>query len=92
METTGGYRAQSEDTAVDIDRRLFDAYRVMPPWEKALRVERDSLALEQLARAGILRRHPAATEDEVRLRVAALRLDRDTMVRVFGWDPMLRGY
>ena len=92
MNATSGYRAQSEDTAVEIDRRLFDAYRKMPPWQKALRVERDALALEQLARAGILRRHPAATEDEVRLRVAALRLDRDTMVRVFGWDPVLRGY
>lgn len=86
-----GYRAQSEDTSPEVDRLLFDAYRAMSSWEKARRVDEDALALEQLARLGIQQRHPDAEEQEIRLRLAALRLDRETMIRAFGWDPNLRG-
>lgn len=64
----------------------------MPPWEKANRVGEMVQALDTLALAGIADRHPQATEHERRLRLAALRLNRDTMVRAFGWDPALRGY
>ena len=87
-----GYRPQSEDTSIDIDRLLFEAYRAMPSWDKARRLDEDTLALEQLARLGIQQRHPDAGEGEIRLRLAALRLDRDTMIHAFGWDPHLRGY
>jgi len=31
-------------------------------------------------------------EREVRLRLASLRLDREVMVTVFGWDPHEEGY
>jgi len=31
--------------------------------------------------------HPEADEREIFLRVAAHRLDRDTMLRVYGWYP-----
>ena len=86
------YRPQSDDTSPDVDRRLFEAYRTMPSWEKARRLDADAAALDHLARAGIQQRHPNATEQEIRLRVAALRLDRETMIHVFGWDPLVRGY
>ena len=46
-----------------------------------------TLATEELARAGILDRHPNATGREIELR-----LDRDMMIRVFGWDPEKQGY
>jgi hypothetical protein len=49
-------------------------------------------ALETLALAGIADRHPQADERERRLRLAALRLERDTMVNAFGWDPAVNGY
>lgn len=49
-------------------------------------------AIDALALAGIIARHPQASERERRLRRAALRLDRDTMVRAFGWDPAIHGY
>ncbi len=39
------------------------------------------------ARSGIRRAHPDAPEDEERARLAALHLDRDTVMRVYGWDP-----
>jgi len=33
--------------------------------------------------------YPEASEREIFLRVAARRLDRETMVRAYGWDPEL---
>ena len=39
----------------------------------------------------IRQRHPEATEEEVRLRLASLWFDRETMIRVFHWDPEERG-
>lgn len=47
---------------------------------------------EQLSRAGVRARYPSADEDEVRLRVLALRLGRELMVEVYGWDPAARGW
>jgi len=32
--------------------------------------------------------YPEADEREIFLRVAARRLDRDTMIKVYGWDPL----
>jgi len=86
------YRTQSVDTAFEVERLLVEAYRHMPPWEKARRVTDLVQTLDMLALAGIAERHPQATERERRLRLAALRLDRDTMVRAFGWDPAVEGY
>jgi len=40
-----------------------------------------------LAEAGVRARHPEASEHEVFLRAAALRLPRDLMIRAYGWDP-----
>ena len=46
-----------------------------------------SQLLFELARAEIRRLHPDAGEHEVFFRAAARRLDRDTMLRVYGFDP-----
>lgn len=60
--------------------------------EKLAIVSQLTAAAEELARAGIRERYPDAREREIELRLAALRLDRETMIRVFDWDPALRGY
>jgi uncharacterized protein YaeQ len=49
-------------------------------------------AAQQLARAGVLARHPEANDEEVRIRLLALRLDREAMLKFFGWDPEREGY
>ncbi|HLG19393.1 MAG TPA: hypothetical protein VI895_06200 [Bdellovibrionota bacterium] len=87
-----GYRPQSEDTSVEIDRKMFELYREMPPWKKLERMGELNAAVRHLANIGILERHPEATEREMFLREAALRLNRATMVEVFGWDPAVKGY
>ena len=42
-----------------------------------------------LSAFGVRRRHPGASEREIFLRRAALHLDRETMLRVYGWRPDL---
>jgi len=87
-----GYKTQSRDTSPKVERFLIEAYRKMTPIEKINRVMQMSQACSDLARAGILSRYPNANEQEVRLRLAALRLDRKTMINAFGWDPKKEGY
>jgi len=63
----------------------------MSPAEKLQRVAELNAAVLELAAAGIRRRHGAVADRELRLRLAALWLDRETMVRAFGWDPREHG-
>jgi hypothetical protein len=85
-------RTQSRDTSTEIERRQIETWRTMSAAQKLAMVSQLTLAAEELARAGIRERHPSATEREIELRLGALRLDRDTMIRVFGWDPEKQGY
>ena len=41
----------------------------------------------RMAESGVRARYPEASEREVFLRSAALRLPRDLMIRAYGWDP-----
>lgn len=85
-------RTQSLDTAPGIERRQIAAWRAMTPEQKLAIVSQLVLATEELAVAGIRERHPTATDREIELRLGALRLDRETMIRAFGWDPHEHGY
>jgi hypothetical protein len=87
-----GPTTQSRDTDPSIEARQIAAWRVMTPAEKLRIVAELVRASEELALAGIRLRHPDAGAREIELRLAALRLDRDTMVRWFGWDPEREGY
>ena len=80
-----------DDTHPTIQRMLLDGYRRMTPAEKLRRVEElNELAL-QLAAARVKRERPGIDDRELRLRLASLWLDRDSMIRAFGWDPDLHG-
>ncbi len=83
---------QSPDTSPEIEQRQIEAWRRMPPWEKLRIVAELMRATEELAVAGIRERHPDATPREIQLRRGALRIDRETMIRAFGWDPETEGY
>lgn len=85
-------RPQSRDTAAAIELRQIAAWRAMSARQKLAVVSQLSLAVQELAAAGIRMRHPGASGRELELRLGALRLDRDTMMRVFGWDPESEGY
>lgn len=80
------------DTAPEVERLLIEAYRAMSPAEKLARVAALNGALVALATARIRGQYgPELSDRELRLRLAALWLDAETMRRVFGWDPAVQG-
>lgn len=86
-------RTGVEDTPADIEARVIEGYRAMTPAQKMDRVVALNRAVEQLARARIEMTYgPDLSEREVRLRLASLRLPRETMIEVFDWDPVEKGY
>ena len=47
--------------------------------------------VNELARAELRARYPLATPREIELRLRSRSLDREVMIRAFGWDPDLHG-
>jgi hypothetical protein len=82
----------SRDTHPEAERRLVDGFRRMSGAERLARVSALRDATLGLARVRIREKYGDLPEREVRLRLASLWLDRDTMRRAFGWDPRERGY
>lgn len=81
------------DTPPEIEEILLAGYRRMTPAQKLERVMDLNRAAQEMALARIRATYgPGLSEREERLRLAALWLDRETMVRVFGWDPEIQGY
>jgi hypothetical protein len=79
--------ARPDDTHPAIEEMLVLGYRRMSPADKLRRVEAMNEAVLQLAATRIRAEHPGIEERELRLRLASLWLDPETMVRAFGWDP-----
>jgi hypothetical protein len=80
------------DTSPQIQKILIHGYRQMSAAQKLARVQELTQTVQQLALARIRQQYGAISEREQRLRLAALWLDRDTMRRVFHWDPQEKGY
>lgn len=80
------------DTPPHIQKILIAGYRNMSPQQKLQRVSQLTLAVQQLALARIRKRYDGCPEREQQLRLASLRLDRNTMIKVFQWDPQKEGY
>jgi hypothetical protein len=78
-----------EDTDPKALAFFIDLYRKMTPGERVARVFEMTAFQEGLQRSSVRSMYPDAGEREVFLRVAARRLDRETMLRVYGWDPQL---
>ncbi|HEX9727937.1 MAG TPA: hypothetical protein VGA37_05495 [Gemmatimonadales bacterium] len=57
----------------------------MPPAERMRRTRELTIAASLAALAGLRRRHPAATDGELLLRLAVLRLGAEVVERVYGW-------
>jgi len=84
--------AAPNDTSRDTEREYLKLLRETPPWRKVAMVDSLIGTCQELAVVGIRLRHPNATEKEIQMRVASLRLDQDLMIRVFNWDPAREGY
>lgn len=80
------------DTPPHIQKMLIAGYRRMTPQQKMQQVSELTKAVQQFALARIRKQYGDISEQEQRLRLAALWLDRKTMIRVFNWDPRKEGY
>ena len=82
----GGWYEDTDPKALAVFLQL---HREMTPGERVARIFEMTAFQENLQRASVKDMYPEANERELFLRVAARRLDRDTMIRVYGWDPEL---
>jgi hypothetical protein len=86
-------RTQSPDTPAEVEQRLVEEYRRMSPGQRLMMAMEMNRAVQQMAAARIYAQYgPDLPERELRLRLAALWIDRDTMMQAFGWDPRVKGY
>jgi hypothetical protein len=80
------------DTDPEAERILIQLARDTPAWKKCEQIVEAIKTSRELAMAGLRARYPDAGPNELRLRLAALVLDRDIVMRVYGWDPEVEGY
>ena len=83
---------QAQDTSSHIQNILIEGYRRMSPQQKLKRVREMTQAVQQLALARIEKQYEECSDYEKQLRLASLWLDRETMIRVFHWNPRVKGY
>lgn len=82
----------TSDTAPGVEQLIIEGYRRMSPAEKLGRVVALNRGLDQLVTARLRARYGAQLSDqELRLRLASLRVDPKLMADVFGWDPAVHG-
>ena len=80
------------DTSPEAERILIEGYRRMTPTQKLQRVESLNRALVLLQKARIRADYGDISDVEMRMRLGALRLGRETMIKVFAWDPDEKGW
>lgn len=85
-------QAQDDDTPPQIQKILIEGYRRMSPQQNLKQVSEMTRAVQQLTLARIRKQYRPCSEREQQLRLAALWLDRETMIKVFNWDPQVEGY
>ena len=77
--------SRSLDTSPAADRMQFERLRAMSPEERGAILTALTLTVQELALAGLRQRYPAASEEELWLRLAVRRLGADVVQRVTGW-------
>ncbi len=70
---------------------FLERQRNMTPLEKVEAVFELNEMLWQMAEANVRKLYPEAGEREVFLRTAARHLDREIMIKAYGWDPAAAG-
>lgn len=75
---------QLDDTSTDVRKVQQALYASMTPAEKLMRMSQLTLAVNELALAGLTARYPDESRQELLLRLARLRLGDDLVDRVYG--------
>ncbi len=77
-------RTQSPDTTPEAEAIVVGLYRSAPPWRKMAIVEDITKSVRLLAIAGLAHRHPGASTDELRRRLAGLILGEELAEKAYG--------
>jgi hypothetical protein len=85
MARTVPLAASGTDTSAEALAVQMDCYRRMSPAERLRRVSDLTVGACMVSLAGLRQRHRGATERELLLRLAVLRLGAETVARVYGW-------
>jgi hypothetical protein len=80
------------DTSKEAERILIDGYSAMSAEKKLQQVSVLTLMVQRLALARIRSQYGAMGETVEKLRLAALWIPRETMIKLFSWDPEIQGY
>jgi hypothetical protein len=80
------------DTDEKTEQVLIELMRAAPAWKKFQQIAEASEMCRAFAMAGLRRRYPDATEEEIKRRLAAVVLDRESVIKAYGWDPEKEGY
>jgi len=78
---------RATDTSERTDEVQFEILRRMTVQQRAELFTQMTLAVQELAMAGLRKQYPNATDDELRLRLAARRLGNDVVRKIWGWAP-----
>ncbi len=77
------------DTRPEAERVQIELLRQAPPWRKLHMVGQMNQTVRTLALSGLRQRHPQATPEELRRRLADLLLGPELAARVYG--PLVGG-
>ncbi len=80
------------DTTPEAEEYYVQAIRRMTPAEKMDRIRELSLRSRRMIEADILRKHPTASEHELKMRLVARWHGPEIALRFFGWDVEVEGY
>lgn len=80
------------DTSKEAERILIDGYSAMSAEKKLQQVSVLTLMVQRLALARIRSQYGPMSETVEKLRLAALWIPRETMIKLFSWDPEIQGY
>lgn len=85
-------KTRHTDTDPEAERVLIELTRAAPVWKRVAQASELTRTCRLLAMSDLRRRHPRASEDELRRRLAARTLPREDVIRVYGWDPEREGF
>lgn len=81
-----------KDTHPAAEAFLIEGYRRMAPGVKLKLALEMSQSVIELAKAGIVKRHPGISPTELDKRLGAILWGRELSIKVNHWDPKKEGY
>ncbi len=75
------------DTSPEIEKVQIELLRALPPWRKFQMVNELIITGRKLALAGLQKRFPRATPEELRRRLATVLLGPELATKAYGPEP-----